>query len=624
LSISIIHFTDIHFNEKDNPILSKQESIYKACQSVLNNKDNVVLVISGDIAFSGHKNEYKHASELIEHLKNQLNNKLCIDLKIILTPGNHDCDFSLNQSVRNSLLTTLNKEDPIDGDILLQMNSVQNEFFNFAKTYSDINPSELCKKIIIEFGNKRLMFLAFNSSWMSTLEEKPGKLFMPKNAYLNICANEYDCVISVMHHPSNWLHPDNSTEFIDYIRQTTDILLLGHEHKKDDFKIVGPNWSLVECHGKELQGSDTKDSAFSIYQFDDAMQNLTTYDFAWEPKETIFKRYNENTVIFRRNTLTASSMLVPSKKFLQIIEDPGMIINHFNAEDITLSEIFCWPHLEMLELKDNFYIKSVSKIKENIQNKLLDSNISVIVGDALSGRTSLAKMLFKEYCSCEGCCIICNGNELTTHIELNLRKIIEKKFVEEYSESKIDIFRQFECEQRILIIDDFNGIPYHDDRSSKVLSILTKIFSHIIILSDDELEMQMICTKIDNISDIHTKFYEILYFGNTKREELVRKWYCLRDEYALGSEEIEEKIMNTCEKINNLLGSNGGIIPAAPIYLINMLQNLDSAVPSSFSGSQYGFLYDSLITKSLSTISNSYKDPGEINIDINVLSVFVN
>ena len=52
-----------------------------------------------------------------------------------------------------------------------------------------------------------------------------------------------------------------------------------------------------------------------------------------------------------------------------------------------------------------------------------------------------------------------------------------------------------------------------------------------------------------------------------------------------------------------------------------LLQNVDSVAPASYAGSQYGFLYESLINKCFSTIGKKYRNPGDINIDITVLSL---
>lgn len=618
LSISIIHLTDIHFNcvKEKNDLINKQEQLCTACGSVLSYNDNAIIVISGDIAYSGKEIEYVFALDLIEAIKTKIKNITGNNAEVVLVPGNHDCDFDVKSSVRKILLGSLSHNNSVDTDTILEITEVQNSYYDFAKLY-DIERSGLCHQKIVKLQHERFMFLLFNTAWMSQLQEKPGSLFIPKEAYPDIRPQDYDCVISIMHHPYNWFHPDNSTELLQFLRKTTDILLLGHEHRADIFKSSGNDWSFSEFHGKELQSTESKDSAFSIYQFDNAIQNITTFDFIWE--NSIYKcQYNTN--MFSRNSFIESSIISPSKEFLRKIEDPGIIINHYKAEDITLSEIFCWPILVQVNLGEEPYVKISSKIKTKIPQKMLDANISIITGDSLSGRTSLAKMLFKEYSNFKECCIICDGEDLITHVNLNLVKILESKFIEQYGDNKTDEYRCLDKTKKILIIDNFNNIPYHDSRRSKVLSELTTIYSHIIIFSDKNWEISLVCSQMQNQSDLDIKIYQMLFLGNMKRKEFVKNWYCLRDEFAVGSEVTEEKITKACERIDELLGNNYGIIPAAPINLINILQNLDSTTQSSFSGSQYGFLYESLILKSLGSVGDKYKDVGDINIHIAVLS----
>lgn len=618
LSISIIHLTDIHFNslKEKNYIIDRQLQLCEACKSVIACNDEVALVISGDIAYAGKESEYSYAIDLIEILKKSIEDITDNTVEVILVPGNHDCDFDIKQSVRKILLSSLNHNSPTDPDTILAVTEVQNTFYDFSQLY-DMGTSRLCNQKIIKFKDEKFLFLLFNTAWMSQLQEKPGNLFFPKEAYPDIKPQDFDCVVSIMHHPYNWFHPDNSVELLQYLRKTTDVLLLGHEHRSDIFKSSGNDWSLSEFHGKELQSTYSKDSAFSIYQFDDAIQNITTFDFTW--KDTLYKR-TEHTNMYSRNSFIESSIIAPSKDFLKKIEDPGIIINHYKAEDITLSEIFCWPTLEQVNLEEGPYVKKGSKIKTKIPQKMLDADISIITGDSLSGRTSLAKMLFKEYCNFKECCIICDGENLNTYVRSNLVKILDSMFIEQYSETTIDQYKCLDKTKKILIIDNFNNIPYHDTRRSKVLDELTSMFSHIIILSDKNWEINLVCSQMQNQSELEIIFYDMLFLGNVKRKEFVKNWYSLRDEFAVGSDVTEEKVTKACERIDELLGANHGIIPAAPINLINILQNLDSTTQTSFSGSQYGFLYESLILKSLGSVGDKYKEAGDINIHIAVLS----
>lgn len=619
MSVSIIHLTDIHMvsDASKNTILSRKQQLYDACYSVLSPSDTAIIVISGDIACYGLTEEYENAFDLIDYIQEKLSKYLSCELEVLMIPGNHDCNFEGAHSMRERLLTTFDASLNVDPEISNSVTSIQQNFFEFSELFTKYDSSSLCNIYEVSCGTKKLLFQLINTAWMSQKREQPGKLIIPKNAFKSFNSDNYDCVFTVMHHPYNWLHPDNCTDFLHCIRQTTDVLLIGHEHRKDSFTSVGEKWLISEFHGKELQNCSDTNSAFSIYQFDDGFQNVTTFDFSW--KDTLYFREPASSKMFTRNTLTSSLLLTPSKKYvIEYIDDPGMIIIHENADNVRLPEIYCWPVLEQIEVQDVATIIHNKKITKDVPSQLLKSSISVIIGDSLSGKTSLAKMLFRDYSQGEKCCVLLGGEDLNTIVEPNLRERIHEIFTAEYSVDNLEKYRQLPPEKRILLIDNFNNIPYHDERRSKVLSFLGQFASNIIIFTDNEMEARLICSKLATPTNTNVKYYRICNFGNSKRYEFVKKWYCLRDEYANGDSEVETRIINSFERINSLLGSSNGFIPATPIYLINLLQNIDSAAPASFSGSQYGFLYDSLINKSLSVIK--YSNPGAFNIDINIMS----
>lgn len=619
MSLVIIHLTDIHMGSdvKSNAILNRKQQLSQACCSVLSSNDKVIIIISGDVAYSGKTAEYENAFDMIDYLQIELRKHLGYTPTVLMTPGNHDCDFTVSQSVRNKLLQKVDKTIEVDAEILACCTSVQQNFFDFVALFSEYDPQQICNLYEIEFRSNKILFQILNSSWMSQLHERPGELVFPIKAIPDIQTDAYDCIFTVMHHPHNWMHPDNRLEFLGHIRRTTDVLIVGHEHCKDAYKTANEEWAVIELHGKELQGDRNDSSEFSIYEFDDSLQNFTNYHFSWNG--ALYCRISEPSNMFMRNTAISTSILTPSRDcFDGYMDDPGMLIVHEGADNIRLHEIYCWPDLDIIEIQDSERITNIERINENVPARLLGGAISIVIGDSLAGKTAFMKMLFREYSRRNECCVLLDGKSLNTIVEKNLRQRIEDGFVQEYGVECLEKYRQLSCQSRILLIDNFNNLPYHDERRSKVLSYLSQYASHIIITSDNEIEMRMICAKMDSIPTLSTNYYRICYFGNSKRQELISKWYCLRNEYANGREQIDLKITSASEKINMLLGLSGGFIPAAPIHLINLLQNIDAVMPASFSGSQYGFLYDSLIQKSLSTIN--YTDSGALNIDISVLS----
>lgn len=620
MGFSIVHLTDVHFSENVNLILERTDKMVRAINSVLVPNEPIIMIINGDIAFSGKEAEYHVAQKFFDHIRDAINAENASSCEIMLVPGNHDCEFSGSQIVREKLLSSLDvTSSNVDKEIYEAIVDVQKNFFNFSQRYNcPIDKSQFCTLHEVECDGKKILFLLLNSAWMSQINEQPGKLFAPCNLLPYVSSEEFDCVFAVMHHPYGWFHPDNAIDFLNYIRRTVDVLMLGHEHRKDYFQTTNGKWSIVECRGKELQSDDAANSSFSVYRFEQSLQEITCYTFSWNTNVGQYERIEETPIPFMRNSLIESASISPNRNYLQHIADPGMIINHFDADEVKLSDLFCWPFLERLSFEEKASITNENLIKHNIPDILLQSHISVVIGDSLSGRTSLAKMLFKSFLQHSECCLLCEGKQLTTYKIVNIRKILEEVFQNEYDESSLETYRQLSANQRILIIDNFQDIPYHDERRSKILSALLNDFQHIIVFSDSSLEMQIVCSKIEHFNDLRIEMYGILNFGNQKRRELVKKWYSLGNEYAEGDRSIEELIDQACGKIDILLGSSGGIVPALPIYLINILQNIDSMEP--YSGSQYGFLYESLINKSLSKIGNRYRNSGSVNIDINVLS----
>src|SRR5690606_33896754 len=81
-----------------------------------------------------------------------------------------------------------------------------------------------------------LFFNLFNTAWISTLPENPGKMIYAINDDLHDYLQDKrgSINISLIHHPLNWLEPDNSNELKELLRKSSDFILSGHEHTTGD------------------------------------------------------------------------------------------------------------------------------------------------------------------------------------------------------------------------------------------------------------------------------------------------------------------------------------------------------------------------------------------------------
>lgn len=65
----VVHLSDIHIKTTKDPILQRGSAIAAATFAFLPSASHVFIVCSGDVAYSGTKDEYKAASRLFVEIE---------------------------------------------------------------------------------------------------------------------------------------------------------------------------------------------------------------------------------------------------------------------------------------------------------------------------------------------------------------------------------------------------------------------------------------------------------------------------------------------------------------------------------------------------------------------------
>ena len=192
MALSVIHFSDIHIKTSNDLVMKRIEQIRTACASVINPGNDVLILVSGDIAFSGKIDQYNCAYALFDNIANYLREQRNATVHYAFVPGNHDCDFDATSSIRDTLLSGVASAN-VDKEYYSQIASVQSNYWDFAETYGLEESGLVCKSELSVDGNK-IAILQFNTAWMSVLHENPGRIIMPANWFINIDPSEY-CII---------------------------------------------------------------------------------------------------------------------------------------------------------------------------------------------------------------------------------------------------------------------------------------------------------------------------------------------------------------------------------------------------------------------------------------------
>ena len=266
--IRILQISDIHWKDKlkgNDAYKDIRDGMINDLQCYCDEKKVVFdhVLICGDIAFCGDKQQYKKAEDFIKELCQTIR---CKESEVYVIPGNHDkCRYAHPKMLRNVINKSLADEQ---GDELLE-DWIQNDFeslrimyrpfrdyVNFSENYDCVEPlmirctddnatepyiddkhtmfwwSDICEDLngytVRLFG----MNSAFNcdeKDWNAIESAERHKIFLPQLAYHGADNKEGRINIMMAHHPTNYLV--NGEKLQEDLDKHYQIQFFGHVHQ---------------------------------------------------------------------------------------------------------------------------------------------------------------------------------------------------------------------------------------------------------------------------------------------------------------------------------------------------------------------------------------------------------
>lgn len=620
-SISIIHLSDIHIKENRNVVESRVAKIFEAIKNRLLNRERIFIVTTGDIAFSGKQSEYKRAcNNLYNPLYKLIHDYTNTDIHLVFIPGNHDCEFARNaEKVRNAVLKDLRQNGftDLDDEVISVCCAPQTNYVEFVhsirlKNNGDLILDEPLLQIsTFNVAGRIIKFSCYNTSWGSYLKEHIGNMGYPIEYMMaKIPKIESDLSISLLHHPFNWQTPENSKKFRQALALTSDIVISGHEHSADitifqDFKEA---YTAIHVESGALQDTDLPNSSeFNLIDVDLESMSICVRPFKYyNSANRVGYETNEDCdwkPILHFNKLKDSDFTLKNE-FDRYLDDPGASFIHPNTDHLSLSDIYISPNLTDIEtnkakkrqLISFLSSSSVLELPSEIDNT---KRCILLLGNEGCGKTAVLRHHFKQYYIQGRYPILINASTIESISKDKLFKFIEKEFKRQYHEADAR-FSEIDYRSVVILIDDFHKLPFKNGRES-IIEILQGAYATIIITGNELMQYESYTKADSSTKEIFLDFekYLIQEYGPTLRNQLVNKWYRVGKEYLPENERNDFfRLVDEAESyITEIIGKN--LIPSYPIYILSILQALQTGVKDSSDANLYGYYYELLITRSL-------------------------
>lgn len=615
MKISILHLSDLHFKNGENSFLLKVNNLTDSIKNKLIENKLLFILISGDLAYSGKKEEYtlvKNVLDTIEKNLKSYNNELVVEF--VFTPGNHDCDFSNNDEIRNILIDTVIKEpSKCSSQIVKSCTKVQENYLEFVSNYNSINmidkslTNELLTRYEYKISEYRILFNSYNTAWMSRKNEKQSQLIFPHELIEmdKILEDNSGVRISFFHHPYHWLEHQNIREFKNLLHESSDIIFTGHEHTPSATKTTDyyKDMNVVHIEAGTIQDShDSKESKFNLLtiELDTGKKKLFVYE--WNKSDfnkTLEKELEQNVISTNKFNF--------KPEYLEKLNSLGIKTNHPRKDNIKLDDLFVFPQIKQLSLHSNIS-KQFPKISSE---KLLNNEIgfNIIYGEDNSGKTILSYIYQKKLKELNYLPINLNCTEFKNKIQKeDIEKVIRSTFKRQFKTNDL-IFREYDKYDRnkiVLILEDFHKLNGNNEYKMSIIDqILNLKYSKIIIFSNDSLRFEATSeTPLSKRLEVFNH-YTILEFGHKLRDELITKWIKLGQETDIELADLANIRREKAKQMTQTVGFN--IVPSYPLYLLTLLHAMeinDTSLDKSSFGHYYNFLILQYLNSNGSKLEN--------------------
>ncbi len=281
---------------------------------------------------------------------------------------------------------------------------------------------------------------------------------------------------------------------------------------------------------------------------------------------------------------------------------------------------FTHPRKSSLNVDDVFVFQDIQEVNEDLKinsSKFIDMEEDiirvVIFGDELSGKTSLAHKLQREFLEKGKAPVYILASSIKNSKKDDFEKMIIRNLKKQFSiveDSYIENIKN----DIVLIIDDYHKIKINEASLSYFNEVISG-YGMVFVFSCSSYLLKMTANR--NVSDSLSEFskYKINEYGYKLRDDLIEKWLVIGQNETINDESKHRRMIEISNMVNKTVGRN--FVPTYPIYVLTLLQSFEATTAKIQQGSAYAEFYNYLITHAL---GSSGVKPSELHLYFSFLS----
>lgn len=558
MRIAILHISDFHFKDKDILNYQKIDKFVASLKS-LQEIDEVMILVSGDLVYSGKANEYKVFNKLRGNLIHKLKNEIFHNkfIRIYYVPGNHDLNYD-DLKRKSKDIKEAYQNDSIDDLLDNEFNALEN-YHSEIDYRCTIDKNRLVGIHFARYEKFTIQINLINTALFSTLEcdDKELHYFQDNDYSVLEKKNNVNFCLTMMHHPVEYFNWKTKYKLMDFIAYNSHILFSGHEHKDkfEELSIDKKTGLYISRAGEMQWGNAEFDDFFNTIVIDTEHNSFSAYSFKWDEQNNIYKKYEK---IIDEKICKKSSKLMPLPEFLEELN----IDKNIPYKQCSFDKYFVFPKLVQEKNDEDETPAKINNFDEF--NDFLNKVKKVwIKGASFSGKSTLAKFLYNEYLNDKIPLILIVQNN-----KINLKNLERTLFLEQYGfdDGNWDKYEQIDKDKKLLIVDDFDLIDRKETKE-KLLVYIEEHFEKYIIISSDDNSYDIVEDVKEEVKDKYSKntifgYLSINPFFGEKRRNLVKN-IC-----ALNDIDKETDISSINKLIDNLVQNNSSLFTLKPNFII--------------------------------------------------------